>query len=100
MTFLEKTLFTFYNIITRFIINDFEINRNENTMSKKSTEMKITEKPKPFRSNFGFEHLYSSAAKYSNPDNPIWQHSVQTSGNLSFSSTLKMYKFLRKTYKL
>jgi len=39
MTFLEKNLFNFYDIITRFIINDFETNRNENTMSKKSTEM-------------------------------------------------------------
>ena len=49
MTFLEKSLFNFYDIITRFIINDFETNRNENTMSKKSTEMKITKKTKPFR---------------------------------------------------
>jgi len=100
MTFLEKSLFNFYNIISRFIINDFETNRNENTMSKKSTEMKITKKTKPFRSNLGFERLYSSAAKCSNPDNPNWHHSVQTSGNLSFSSTLKIYKFLHKTYRL
>jgi len=92
MTFLEKSLFNFYDIITRFIINDFETNRNENTMSKKSTETKITKKTKTVRSNLGFEHLYSSAAKCSNPDNPNWHHSVQTSGNLSFSSTLKMYK--------
>ena len=34
MTFLDKKFVQFYDI------NDFETNRNENTMSKKSTEMK------------------------------------------------------------
>jgi len=98
--FLKKGLFNFYDIIKRFIINDFETNRNENTMSKNQPKRNISEKPKSFRSNFRFEHIYSSAAKCSNPDHPNWHHSVQTSGNLSFSSTLKMYKFLRKTYRL
>ena len=100
MTFLKKGLFNFYDIIKRFIINDFETNRNKNTMCKNQLKRNISEKPKSFRSNFRFEHLYSSAAKCSNPDHPNWHHSVQTSGNLSFSSTLKMYKFSRKTYRL
>jgi len=37
MTFLEKSLFNFTTY------NDFETNRNENTTSKKSTEMKYFE---------------------------------------------------------
>ena len=32
----EKSV-QFYDILTRFIVNDFEANRNENTMIKKST---------------------------------------------------------------
>jgi len=32
----EKSV-QFYDILTRFIINDFETNRNENTMTKIST---------------------------------------------------------------
>ena len=35
----EKSV-EFYDMLTRFIINDFETNRNENTMAKKSTEAK------------------------------------------------------------
>jgi len=35
----EKSV-QFYDISTRFIINDFETNRNENAMTKKSTEAK------------------------------------------------------------
>ena len=37
----------FYDILTRFIINDFETNRNENTMTKKSTEAKYFGKTEP-----------------------------------------------------
>ena len=65
----EKSV-QFYDILTRFIINDFETNRNENTMTKKSTEQNISEKPNRLLSNFRFEHLCSSAAKCSNPDHP------------------------------
>ena len=64
----EKSV-QFYHILTRFIINDFETNRNENTMTKKLTEAN-SEKPNRFLSNFRFEHLCSSAAKCSNPDHP------------------------------
>ena len=39
MTFLEKSV-QFYDILRRFIINNFETNRNENTMTKQSTEAK------------------------------------------------------------
>ena len=42
MTFVQ-----FYDILTRFIINDFETNRNENTMTKKSTEAKYFGKTEP-----------------------------------------------------
>ena len=100
MTFLKKGLFNFYDIIKRFIINDFETNRNKNTMCKNQLKRNISEKPKSFRSNFRFEHLCSSAAKCTNPNHPSWHHSVRTNGNLSCSSTLKMYKFSRKTYRL
>ena len=65
----EKSV-QFYDILTRFIINDFETNRNENTITKKSTEAKISVKPNRFLSNFRFERLCSSAAKCSNPDHP------------------------------
>ena len=33
-------ILTIFIILTRFIINDFETNRNKNTMTKKSTEAK------------------------------------------------------------
>jgi len=79
---IQKGLFNFYDIIKRFTINDFETNRNENTMSKNQPKQNISENPKSFRSNFRFEHLYSSAAKCSNPNCPNWHHSVQTSRNL------------------
>jgi len=57
MTFLEKSLFNFTNILTRFIINDFETNRNENTMTKKSTEAKYFGKTEPASVNFPFRTL-------------------------------------------
>ena len=42
----------------------------------------ISEKPNGFLSNFRFEHLYSSAAKRSNPDHlelaPHWCKPVET----------------------
>ena len=65
----EKSV-QFYDILTRFIINDFETNRNENTMTKKSTEAKYFGKTEPASVNFRFEHLCSSAAMCSNPDHP------------------------------
>jgi len=67
---------------------------------KNQQKLNISEKPNRFLSNFHFKHLCSSAAKRSNPDHPNWHHIVQTSGNLNFSSTLEMHKFLRKTYSL
>ena len=65
----EKSV-QFYDILTRFIINDFETNGNENTMTKKSTEAKYFGKTEPVSGKFPFEHLCSSAAKCSNPDHP------------------------------
>ena len=44
--FWEKSV-QFYDILTRFIINDFETNRNENIMTKKSTEAKFFGKTEP-----------------------------------------------------
>jgi len=44
----EKSV-QFYNILTRFIVNDFETNRNENTMTKKSTEAKYFGKIEPVK---------------------------------------------------
>ena len=55
MTFLDKS--QFYEILTRFIINDFETNRNENTMTKNQPKQNISEKPNRFLPNFRFEHL-------------------------------------------
>jgi len=100
MTFLEKSLFKFYNIITRFIFHDVETNRNETKTQclKNQSKRNISEKPKRFRSNFRLEHL--SVAKCRNPDHSNWYHTVQISGNLSFSSAWEMYKFLCKTYSL
>jgi len=65
----EKSV-QFYDISTRFIINVFETNRNESTMTKNPPKQNISEKPNRFLSNFRFEHLCSSAAKCSNPDHP------------------------------
>ena len=49
----EKSV-QFYDILTRFIINDFETNRNENTMTKKSTEAKYFRKTEPASVKFPF----------------------------------------------
>ena len=49
----EKSV-QFYDILTRFIINDFETNRNENTMTKKSTEAKYFGKTEPVSDKFPF----------------------------------------------
>ena len=49
----EKSV-QFYDILTRFVINDFETNRNKNTMTKKSTEGKYSEKPNRFLLKFPF----------------------------------------------
>jgi len=53
MTFLEKSV-QFYDILRRFIINDFEINRNENTMTEKTTEAKYFGKTEPVSVKFLF----------------------------------------------
>ena len=65
----EKSV-QFYDVLTRFIIHDFETNRNENTMTKNQPKQNISEKTNRFLSNFRFEHLCSCAAKCSNPDHP------------------------------
>ena len=49
----EKSV-QFYDILIRFIINDFETNRNENTMTKKSTEAKYLGKTKLVSVKFPF----------------------------------------------
>ena len=51
--FCEKSV-QFYDILTGFIINDFETNRNENTMTKKSTEAKYFGKTEPVSVKFPF----------------------------------------------
>ena len=43
-----------YDISTRFIINGFETNRNEKTMTKKSTEAKYFGKTEPVSVKFLF----------------------------------------------
>jgi len=49
----EKSV-QFYDILTRFIINDLETNRNENAMTKKSTEAKYFGKNEPVSVKFPF----------------------------------------------
>jgi len=49
----EKSV-QFYDISTRFITNDFETNRNENTTTKKSTEAKYFGKTEPASVKFPF----------------------------------------------
>ena len=49
----EKSV-QFYDILTRFIINDFENNGNENTITKKSTEAKYFGKTEPVSVKFPF----------------------------------------------
>jgi len=49
----EKSV-QFYDKLTRFIINDFETNWNENTMTKKSTEAKYFGKTEPVSVKFPF----------------------------------------------
>ena len=49
----EKSV-QFHDILTRFIINDFETNRNENTMTKKSTEAKYFGETEPVSVKFPF----------------------------------------------
>jgi len=53
MAFFEKSV-QFYDILTRLIINDFEINRNENTMTKETTEAKYFGKTEPVSVKFPF----------------------------------------------
>jgi len=65
----EKSV-QFYDALTRFIINDFETNRNENTMTKQSTKAKYFGKTEPVSVKFLFRTPCSSAAKCSNPDHP------------------------------
>ena len=43
-----------YDILTRFIINDFVSNRNENTMTKKSSQAKYFGKTEPISAKFLF----------------------------------------------
>jgi len=50
----EKSV-EFYDVLTRFIIHDFEINRNENTMTKQSTEAKYFGKTEPVSVKFPFQ---------------------------------------------
>ena len=49
----EKSV-QFYDILTRFIINGFETNRNENTMTKKSIEAKYFGQTEPVSVKFPF----------------------------------------------
>ena len=49
----EKSV-QFYDILPRFIINDFETNRNANTMTKNSTEAKYFGKNEPVSIKFLF----------------------------------------------
>ena len=49
----EKTV-QFYDILTSFVINEFETNRKENTMAKKSTEAKYFGKTEPVSVKFPF----------------------------------------------
>ena len=49
-----ETSVQFYDILTRFIMNDSETNRNENTMSKKPTEMNYVRKTEPVSVKFPF----------------------------------------------
>jgi len=49
----EKSV-QFYDILTRLIINNFETNRNENTMTKKSTTAKYFKKTEPVSVKFPF----------------------------------------------
>ena len=44
----------FYDTLTRFIINDFESSRNENIVTKKSTEAKYFGKTEPVSVKFPF----------------------------------------------
>ena len=90
----------FYDILTRFIINDFETNRNENTMTKKSTEAKYFGKTEPSFCQISVSNT-SARLQLSAVILTIrnWHHIVQTSGNLNFSSTLDM-RFLRQHMQL
>jgi len=65
----EKSV-QFYDILARFIFNNFETNWNENTMTIKSTEAKYFGKTETASVKFRFEHLCSSAAMCSIPDHP------------------------------
>jgi len=89
---LEKSV-QFYDILTRFIINDIETKPNENTMTKNQPKQNISEKPIRFLSNFRLEH--SARLQLSTVILTIrnWHHIVQTCGNLNFSSTLEMHVF-------
>jgi len=49
----EKSV-QFFDILTRFIVNDFETNRNEITITKKSTESKYFGKTEPVSVKFPF----------------------------------------------
>ena len=84
----------FYDILTRFIINDFETNRNENNMTKKSTEAKYFGKK---RTDFCQISVSNTSARLQLSAVILtirtWHHIVQTSGNLNFSSTLEMHVF-------
>ena len=49
-----ETSVQFYDILTRFIINDFETSQNEYTMTKKSTEAKYFGKNESVSVKFPF----------------------------------------------
>ena len=84
----------FYDIQTRFIINDIETNRNENTMIKKLTKAKYFGKKRTGFCQISVSntsaHLQLSAVILTIRN---WHHIVQTSGDLNFSSTLEMHVF-------
>ena len=74
----------------------FETNRNENTMTKKSTEAKYFRKKRTGFCQISVSNT-SACLQLSAVILTIrnWHHIVQTSGNLNFSSTLEMHVFRR-----
>jgi len=89
----EKSV-QFYDILTRFIINDFETNLNENTTTKKSTEAKYFGKK---RTGFCQISVSNTSARLQRSAVILtirnWHHIVETSANMNFSSTLEMHVF-------
>ena len=83
----------FCDVLTRLITNDFETNRNENTMTKNQPKQNTSENPTGF-----CQHSVSNTSAHLQLSAVIltirnWHHIVHTSGNLNFSSTLEMHVF-------